>query len=41
MFSILHVCMYFFIAYQARTYIAQIGAIDVNQRFLVIESDFC
>ena len=35
MFSILHVCMHFFIAYQARP--GEIGAIDANQRFLVIE----
>ena len=44
MFSILHVCMHFFIvAYQARItrLRSEIGAIDVNQRFLVIESNFC
>ena len=39
MFSILHICIHFFIAYQARS--SEIGAIDVNQRFLVIESNFC
>ena len=39
MFSIL--CMHFFIAYQARiTHERNSGAIDVNQRFLVIESSF-
>ena len=46
MFSIL--LMLFFIAYQARIIIViiiiiieKIGAIHVNQRFLVIESNFC
>ena len=42
MFLIL--CMHFFIAYQARitreNYIAKSGAIEVNQHFLVIESNF-
>ena len=39
MFSIL--CMQFFIAYQARITKRNSGAIDVNQRFLVSESNFC
>ena len=44
MFSILHVCTHFVIVYQARITFelhSEIGAIDVNQRFLVIESNFC
>ena len=40
MFSIFHVCMHFFIAYKPELR-SEIGAIDVNQRFLVIESNFC
>lgn len=34
MFSIL--CIHFFIAYQARTYKANLGAIEVNQRMFFI-----
>ena len=39
MLSIL--CMHFFIAYQARITYRNSGAIDVNQRFLVSEANFC
>ena len=38
MFSIL--CMHFFIAYQNYV-LSETRAIDVNHRFLVIESNFC
>ena len=40
MFSILNVCMHFFILIKPELR-SEIGAIDVNQRFLVIESNFC
>ena len=33
-------CMHFFIAYQPRITWRNSGAIDMNQRFLVIESSF-
>ena len=34
-------CMHFLHCLSSQNYIAKSGAIDVNQRFLVIESNFC
>ena len=41
MFSILHVCMYFFDSLLIKLELrSEIGAIDANQSVLVIESNF-